>query len=210
MASGNLSGIVIKHTRLNDSDIIIKILSLNKGLVSAIVKGARKIPSKKGGSVDLLNHIQAHIVNGKSLDILTEVEVINDYLSIKKDLFKVSLAYYLFEILASAEYDEIECSKIYTNLIIVLDRLRKSKSKLTSVLVVKIFELQYLELTGYKMQIPDKFEFKDLFKAVATDNLEKLRKIKYNSESVKRLSDAVQIYTETVMDRKFKKINLLI
>jgi len=210
MVSGNLKGIVIKHIRLNDSDIIIKILSLHNGLIDAIVKGARKIPSKKGGSVDLLNHILAHIVNGKSLNILTEVEVVDDYLSIKKDLFKVSLVYYLFEILVSAEYDEIECSKIYLNLIIVLDRLKKSKSKLTSVLVIKIFELQYLELTGYKMQIPDKLEFKDLFEAVSTNNLEKLINIKYNAKSVKKLSDAVQVYTETVMDRKFKKVNLLV
>ncbi len=209
MSTYNCIGVVVKHTKLNDSDKIIKILTNQYGLLDIVVKGARKTTSKKGGSIDLLNQVSAQIAKGKTIDILTEVEVINDYLSIKSDLFKVTLAYYLSELLLSSEYDEIECGKIYKNLLVTLDRLEKSKSKILAVLVLKTFELQYLGLIGYKMENNNLQDVQELFDVLSSNNLENLSKIKYNTEIVKKLSDLIQNYTETVFERKFKKVNLL-
>ena len=209
MSTYNCIGVVVKHSKFNDSDRLIKLLTSQDGLLDVIVKGARKITSKKGGSIDLLNQISAQIAKGESLDILTEVEIIDDYASIKKDLFKISLAYYLTELLVSSEYDGFECSKIFKELIITLDRLKKSRSKLTAVLILKTFELQYLELTGYKMQNKNLNDVQDLFDIISSNNLENLLKIKYNTETVRKLSDSIQSYTETVLERKFKKVNLL-
>lgn len=210
MSTYNCTGVVVKHIKLNDSDKIIRILTSQYGLLDVIVKGARKTTSKKGGGIDLLNQISAQVAKGKTIDILTEVEVINDYLSIKSDLFKVTLVYYLSELLLSAEYDELDCSRIYKNLLLTLDRLAKSKGKMIAVLVLKTFELQYLTLIGYKMQDNNLQDVQELFDVISSNNLENLSKIKYNTRVVKKLSDVIQNYTETIFERKFKKVNLLI
>jgi len=209
MPTYSCNGVVIKQSKFNDSDRLVKLLTQHQGLVDVIVKGARKITSKKGGSMDLLNHVSAEIAKGKSLDILTDVVTINDYLGIKKDLFKVGIVYYLVEVLVSYEYDNQECGLIFERLLITLDRIEKSKSMLTSVLVLKSFELYYLDIIGYKMQSKDLGRTQQLFEVLASNSLESLAKLKYNTEIVKELSDSIQNYTETVLERKFRKVNLL-
>ena len=210
MPSYSCKAVVIKHTKINDSDRIIKLLSAEYGVVDAIVKGARKITSKKGGNIDLINLVSVQISKGKSLDIVTEAEVINDYIDLKKDLFKIGLAYYLTEILSHFEYDNASGSKLFNRLVLTLDRIDKSKSKLTSVLVLKSFELGYLEMNGYKMPRPEIKEVQELFDILSTNNLENLLKIKYNAEMVKKLSDVIQDYSENVLEKKFKKVNLMV
>jgi len=91
-------GIILKRTNFGEADRILTIYSKHYGKIRAIAKGVRKITSRKGGNVEAFNHVSLFLAQGRNLDIVTEVEVINAFKSWRKNLRKVGLAYYFCEL----------------------------------------------------------------------------------------------------------------
>src|SRR4051812_22198826 len=91
-------GILIARKNYSEGDRILVLFTKNFGRVTVIAKGVRKLKSRKRGHIEIFSLIKFQAVTGKSMDILTEAEVINDYEEIRSDLTKVSVAYFLVEI----------------------------------------------------------------------------------------------------------------
>ncbi len=87
-------GVVLLRRNFSEADRIINIYSKHYGKISVIAKSVRKIKSKKRGSLEVFSHIKFSAARGKNLDIITEVETINSFESIRKDLSKVAVAYF--------------------------------------------------------------------------------------------------------------------
>ena len=94
----NTEGIVVRARNLGEADRIVVLFTPNRGLISCVARGARRTTSKTGGHVDLLRHITAHISEGRSdLHVISQVETINGYLSLRNDLDRLSLASHFAE-----------------------------------------------------------------------------------------------------------------
>jgi len=91
-------GIVLKRINFGEADRILTIYTKHYGKIKILAKGVRKLSSRKGGNVELFNHLVLFAVRGKSLDILTEVELLNSFKSWRKDLKKIHQAYYFCEL----------------------------------------------------------------------------------------------------------------
>ena len=87
-------GIVLARRNFGEADRILSIYSKNHGRISAIAKGIRRPISRKRGHLEVFCHIKFQITDGKGIGILTEVETLNNFGIIRKDLKKVSLAYF--------------------------------------------------------------------------------------------------------------------
>lgn len=98
--------IVIKRRNYKEADRIISLYTSNFGKVSVLAKGVRKPKSKKRGGLEVFSHIKFSAGKAKFLDIITEVEVINLYSKIRKDLKKAALGYYLIETLDKLTQEE--------------------------------------------------------------------------------------------------------
>jgi len=91
-------GIILKRTNLGEADRLLTIYTKHYGKIKALAKGVRKITSRRGGSVEIFNHVSLFLVQGKNLDLITETETIESYGLWRKDLKKVGLAYYFCEL----------------------------------------------------------------------------------------------------------------
>lgn len=91
-------GIILKRTDFGEADRILTIYTKHYGKIKALAKGVRKIASRKGGNVELFNHVSLFLAQGKNLDIVSEAEVINPFKSWRKDLKKIGLAFYFCEL----------------------------------------------------------------------------------------------------------------
>lgn len=72
MSSYSIEAIVIKKTKLGETDTILTLFGEDGSLHQAIAKGARKPGSKIGGRAELFTVINALIHKGRSLDVITE------------------------------------------------------------------------------------------------------------------------------------------
>lgn len=91
-------GFILARKKYGEADRILILFTKDQGKVSYMAKGVRKVTSRKRGGIEIFNHIKFSAVKGRNLDILTEVEVIDSYEAIRRDLKKVSLAYYFCEV----------------------------------------------------------------------------------------------------------------
>jgi len=116
--------IVLARRNYSEADRIIILYSKGYGKLSFIAKAVRKPESRKRGGLEVFNTIKFSAARGKSLDIITEVEVINQFAEIRGDLKKVSVAFFFMETIGRLTRDEEKNEDYY-------DYINSSLTKLT-------------------------------------------------------------------------------
>jgi DNA repair protein RecO (recombination protein O) len=72
-------GIVLRTHKLGETDRIITLLTKNSGQVRAVAKGVRKTSSKIGARLEPFMAVEAQFYKGKTLDVVTQVEILGAY-----------------------------------------------------------------------------------------------------------------------------------
>ncbi len=96
-ASYTSEGIIIATKNIKDADKLVYVLSKNYGVRVLFTKGARKIRSRKRGHLSVFNQIKFTADEGDGIDFMKEVSSQNEFQNIRKDLKKVSVAYFYCE-----------------------------------------------------------------------------------------------------------------
>jgi DNA repair protein RecO (recombination protein O) len=72
-------GIVLRTQKLGEADRIITILGRGSGRIRAVAKGVRRTKSRFGARLEPFTHVDLMLHTGRSLDIITQAEVIRPY-----------------------------------------------------------------------------------------------------------------------------------
>ena len=92
-------GLVLKRVNFAESDQIIHFLSKEKGHFSAVVKGVRKLNSKKLGLLEPGSLTEAYFIKTKGLPLLTQLGQKKEQVDVKTlSLKKLRLFFQLLEV----------------------------------------------------------------------------------------------------------------
>ena len=72
-------GVVLRTQKLGEADRIITLLTRHNGRVRAVARGIRRTKSRFGGRLEPFTHVDVMIHPGRSLDVITQAEVIRAY-----------------------------------------------------------------------------------------------------------------------------------
>jgi DNA repair protein RecO (recombination protein O) len=72
-------GIVLRTQKLGEADRIITVLGRTTGRIRAVAKGVRRTKSRFGARLEPFTHVDLLLHPGRSLDIITQAEVIRPY-----------------------------------------------------------------------------------------------------------------------------------
>jgi len=72
-------GVVLRTTKLGEADRIITVLTRQNGRVRAVAKGVRRTKSRFGARLEPFTHVDLMVHPGRSLDVITQAEVIRSY-----------------------------------------------------------------------------------------------------------------------------------
>ena len=72
-------GVVLRTQKLGEADRIITLLTRQNGRVRAVAKGVRRTKSRFGARLEPFTHVDVLIYPGRSLDVITQAEVIRPY-----------------------------------------------------------------------------------------------------------------------------------
>jgi len=141
MALYSVEGIIINTRNFGEADKVVTIFAKEKGKVEAIAKSARKIKSRKSSSIELLNYAKFSIAKGKNLDIITEIQLIDGFITkLNPDFY--NLVFYFSELLNKAfSVNKVE-ENVWKNLI----KLRSLFSKSPYLITIKLQLFLLLEL----------------------------------------------------------------
>jgi DNA repair protein RecO (recombination protein O) len=92
MAIRNDQGIVLRSFPFGEADRVVVILSPNHGKLRTVAKGIRKTKSRFGGRLEPFTHVDLVLYEGRNLDTITQVSVIETFSHVRDDLDRVMAA----------------------------------------------------------------------------------------------------------------------
>lgn len=125
MRTYKTEGIILKRSNFGEADRLLTIFTRNHGKIRCRAPGIRKTQSRKGAHLELFNFSSLFLAQGKSLDIVTEAETLNNFTGIRKNLSKVWMAYYFCELADSLCAERQENREVF-------ELLKKSLEELNS------------------------------------------------------------------------------
>ena len=119
---------MLARKKYSEADRILAIYSKDYGRITLLAKGVRKPTSRKRGHIEVFNHIKFQATSGKSLGLITEAEIIDAYVEIRKKLKKVALAYYFMEVIGKTTREHEKNEELYDLLLKYLSLLREQSA----------------------------------------------------------------------------------
>lgn len=91
-----VEAIVLKRRNVGEADRLLTLFTKRDGKMRILAKGVRKVSSRRGPHIEVFNRIKATLHDKKTL---TEVVPLETFEMLRKDLRRVSAAYYLCEVI---------------------------------------------------------------------------------------------------------------
>jgi DNA repair protein RecO (recombination protein O) len=146
-----VEAVVIRHSDWGEADRLLTLYTRQSGKTRAIVKGARKITSRKAGHLEPFTQVKLQLAKGRDLFIVTQVDTIEPYLSLHEDLTLTGHAAYVLELIDRFTYeDESENSTLFR---LLTDTLSRLASKSDPWLAIRYYEIRLLDFLGFRPQL---------------------------------------------------------
>ena len=140
--------IVLRHSDYGEADRIVTLYTRERGKLRAIVKGARKVTSRKAGHLEPFTHVKLQLAKGRDLMIVTQAETVDVYLPLRESLVLTGYAAYVIELLDRFVPDEdVAIPSLFRLLTETLARLAAGDEPW---LVVRYYEMRLLDFLGFR------------------------------------------------------------
>jgi len=137
--------IVIRRANLGEADRVVTLYTRDHGKLAAAARGARKPGSRFAGRLELFTQLRALLGQGRTLDVVSQVEVIEPFAAIRTDLVRLGAASLVVEVTDRATPDRDPQPAVYRALRQALEIIAKGDAELAAMW----FAAQILVLAGY-------------------------------------------------------------
>ena len=141
-----VEGIVLRRRNLGEADRLVTILSRDRGKLTVVARGARRPRSRLGGWLEPATRFRALVAEGRSLDIISQVDVLDAFAALRDDLERMGTAAVILEYADRALADRHPQPDVYCLLAEALALLRLGVRDLAAVW----FAARLLALTGHR------------------------------------------------------------
>lgn len=145
-----IEAVVLRHRKIGEADRVLTVFSADQGKFDVIAKGVRRPTSRKSGHLEELSHSSLLLAQGRSLDVVTQCEVIESLANLKSDLERLSAAFYLAELVNRFTAERQENHAIYQ---LLLRCLRGLDGGGAAGVTLRYFEMQLLGYAGFQPQL---------------------------------------------------------
>lgn len=142
-------GIVISNNEYKENDSLVKVLTSEYGIITFIVKGTKKMTSKRTGNIQLGNYAKFYFdyKERSGLQQLKQVELLNSYKEIQTSLLKQGIRQYVCELACKLDQIDIDVFPMFHSFFGLLSTSDKP------MLLLAVFQSQINELIGIGMQV---------------------------------------------------------
>ena len=141
------NAIVLRRINFGETDRIVTLYMRERGKISGIAKGARKPISRLAGATETLTYGKYQLATGKTLDVITQVEVKESFPRIHGDLDRIAHATYMAELmdkLVEEHEPNVDLFELLLSALYLMERPNEPEK------ITHMFELQFVKLLGYE------------------------------------------------------------
>lgn len=151
MAVYKSKGIVLRSIRYGEADRILDLYTQDNGLVSAIAKGIRRTRSRFGARLEPLSCVDFMAYKGRTLDTVTQVEVLKSFHEVREDLGRFESAGRMVATVRALSGGDEADRRVFNVLYRVLETLEDRESGYEA--LEAAFSLKLSTLAGYEPQL---------------------------------------------------------
>ena len=141
----SIEGIIIREKAYRETSKLITIITKEYGVITVLAKGAKTLKSSLRSTTTRLTHGYFNITYKENkLSTLKEVDIIDYYKNIKKDINKISYATYILELVEQV-IKQTNNKEVFDNLV---SSLKKIEENLNPLVITNILELKCLDFLG--------------------------------------------------------------
>lgn len=215
MQGFRVEGIILKRRNLGEADRILTVFTKQKGKITVLAKGVRRITSRRSGNVELLNRVLMYLHRGKSFLILTEASSLDTYPRLKEDLTLSTYAFHIIELVDRLTAENQENRSLYTELVEVLQRLSRHPRQI----LVRAFEVKILSNLGFatfrtstpgvSTQIHSGSVSSKLLEYLEVMSWDEIEKMDISEKQALELERVLRYHVERVIEGKLKSRQFL-
>lgn len=205
-------GIILKRRDLGEADRILTVFTLQRGKISVIAKGVRRITSRRAGNVELLNRVIIYLYQGRGLPILTEAQSLDTFSKLKEDLTLSAYGYHIIELIDKMTAENQENRILYGYLVDVLKRLSTKPRQI----LVRAFETKILSNLGFvSFQTPGVVArsysriVNEILAKMENSSWDEIEKIKLEEKDALELERILRYHVERVIEGSLKSRKFL-
>lgn len=147
-----IEGIIVSEVDYKESSKIINVLTPEYGIIGIVARGTKKVKSNLSGVTSKLTYGYFHVnYKENGLSTLIEVDVIDKFKNIRKDINLMSYSVYILE-LSDKVYKHEKNSMIYD---LLIASLKKIEEGYDYKVISNIFELKMLDFLGIRPVIDE-------------------------------------------------------
>lgn len=142
-------GIVLRRRNLGEADRLVTVLMHDRGKVTVVARGARRPRSRLGGRLEPPTRFRALVGEGRSLDVISQVEVIDSHSALRNDLERMGQTAVVLELADRALAEREPHPEAFRLLAWTLELLAGEAASPT----VAWFAARLLDLTGHRPSV---------------------------------------------------------
>ncbi len=203
-----VEGIILKRRNLGEADRILTVFTLQKGKISVLAKGVRRITSRRAGNIELLNRVLLFLYQAKSFLILTEAQSLQTFQKIKEDLILSTYAYHIIELIDKLTAENQDNRILYKHLVEVLERLEQRPRQI----LIRAFEakiLSNLGFMGFGREIREIGGIRELLKKLEGFSWDEIEKMRISQKQALELERVLRYHVERVIEGSLKSRQFL-
>lgn len=108
-----LSALVLRNTKVGETDLIVTLLAEDGRQVRAVAKGARKPRSSFAARLDLFAQVDLLLVSGKSLDIVKEARLVDAHRQVSADMEHAAAAAVVADLACKITQQDMAFDRLY-------------------------------------------------------------------------------------------------
>jgi len=146
-----VQALVLHHTNYGEADRFLRLLTAERGKISALARGVRRMNSRKAGHLEPFTLISAQLSKGHGSEwIVDQVSTMEAFPSMTEVLSRTIQGSYVTELADRFTVEEIENRQLFR---LTLETIRRIASMDDSFPAIRFFDLRLLDLTGYRPQL---------------------------------------------------------
>jgi len=123
--------ITLRTKPFAEADKMVTLFSLEYGKIRVLAKSARRVPSRLGGKVETLSYGDYLIAKGRSIDIISQCEVIETFQSVRCNPAALMISLYFLKLIDAGTSEGQHNPELFDLLLKGLTALKQGKDPRT-------------------------------------------------------------------------------
>ena len=143
--SYHCEALTLKKFPMGEADLMVTLFTRDRGKVRAVARGARRSASRLVGHLEPLTQARLSLAQGRTLDHITQAQVIDNFAALKSDLGAITKGLYLAELVDGFGTEASPNEPLYH---LAVEALRSIGQDPDSEWPLRFFEVQLLRVSG--------------------------------------------------------------